>query len=186
MERYILIAGVNGAGKTTFYSTEEKFGDLIKINFDETVRSIGDWKNAADIKKAGLLVWKKIEECFERNLSFSQETTLCGQSILKNIRRAKESGYYIELYFVGVDSPETAKARVKQRMSKGGHGISDEDIERRYSESLCNLKRVLPLCDLVTIFDNSIKLTKVSIFRQGECEWSAENRPDWYRDLNLE
>ena len=83
MKRYILIAGVNGAGKTTFYSTEEKFGDLIKINFDETVRSIGDWKNAADIKKAGLLVWKKIEECFERNLSFSQETTLCGQSINK-------------------------------------------------------------------------------------------------------
>ena len=37
MKRYILIAGVNGAGKTTFYSTEEKFGDLIKINFDETV-----------------------------------------------------------------------------------------------------------------------------------------------------
>lgn len=43
MKKYILIAGVNGAGKTTFYSSEEEaFKGIEKINLDEEVRAIGN------------------------------------------------------------------------------------------------------------------------------------------------
>ena len=145
MKRYLIIAGVNGAGKTTLYSTEDSYSGINKVNFDDIVRSIGNWKNSADVKKAGEIALKRIEENLDNGNSFSQETTLCGKSILRNITRAKGLGYTIELWYVGLDSSEIAKERVKHRMLNGGHGISDEDIERRYSESMNNLKLVLAL-----------------------------------------
>ena len=87
MKRYVVIAGVNGAGKTTLYSTEDSFSYIEKINLDETVRLIGNWKNSSDIKKAAEISIKRIAEFFENGVSFSQETTLCGKSILRNLYR---------------------------------------------------------------------------------------------------
>ena len=183
MRRYVVIAGVNGAGKTTLYSTEDSFSNIEKVNLDETVRSIGDWKNASDIKKAATIVLNRIEDYFETGVSFSQETTLCGKSILKNLSRAKELGYVIELWYVGVDSPEISKERVNHRIEKGGHGISEEDIERRYYESLKRLKEVLPMCDIVIVYDNTKKLTRIAAYRDGICEWVAKELPQWYRNV---
>ncbi|MBO4375012.1 MAG: zeta toxin family protein [Lachnospiraceae bacterium] len=185
MKRFVVIAGVNGAGKTTFYSTEDVFSDIVKINFDETVRSFGSWHNPSDVKKAGKIVLEKIEECFTNGASFSQETTLCGRSIINNMKRAEKLGYELELYYIGLDCSKTAKDRVDHRVSQGGHGISEEDIERRYHESLKNLKLILPICNMATIYDNSLKLTRISIFRNGKCEWSVRNTPQWYKDLKL-
>jgi len=81
MKRYLIIAGVNGAGKTTLYSTEDSYSGINKVNFDDIVRSIGNWKNSADVKKAGEIALKRIEENLDNGNSFSQETTLCGKSI---------------------------------------------------------------------------------------------------------
>ena len=64
-------------------------------------------------------------------------------------------GYSIEMHYVGVDSADTAKLRVKNRVEHGGHGIADEDVERRYVETLNNLKIVLPQCNLAAIYDNT-------------------------------
>ncbi len=78
MKRYLIIAGVNGAGKTTLYSTEDSYSGINKVNFDDIVRPIGNWKNSADVKKAGEIALKRIEENLDNGNSFSQETTLCG------------------------------------------------------------------------------------------------------------
>lgn len=185
MKRYVIIAGVNGAGKTTLYSTEDIYSDIKKVNFDEIVRSIGNWKNASDVKRAGQIALERINEYFDNGDSFSQETTLCGKSILKNISRAKELGYIIELWYVGLDSSETAKERVNHRMINGGHGIPEEDIERRYHESIRNLKSVLLQCDVAIVYDNTIKLTRIAAFRKGICEWEAKVLPQWYKQLEF-
>lgn len=110
MLKYVVIGGVNGAGKSTLYISEPNMWKLPRINTDEIVREFGDWQNVSDVMKAG-----KIAE-----ISFNQETTLCGKSIIRNIQRAKELGYTIELHYVGVDSVDIAKERVKKRVSKGG------------------------------------------------------------------
>ena len=52
--------------------------------------------------------------------SFNQETTLCGKSIIKNIKIAKENGFYVVMNYIGVENPQIAKDRVKLRVSKGG------------------------------------------------------------------
>ena len=177
LKNYILFAGVNGAGKTTLFQSAENYISLQRINMDEIVREFGSWKNQKDVSKAGMIAVRKISECFEKGISFNQETTLCGKSIFRNVNRAKDPGYEILLLYVGLESAELAKERVRQRVFNGGHGIPDEDIERRYHESFDNLKTLLPLCDQVKIYDNTDSFSKIASFVNGVCVDGAEIIP---------
>mgnify|MGYP005789742297 CR=1 FL=1 len=71
----------------------------------------------------------------------------------------------IEMHYVGIDSSETAKKRIAERVKMGGHGIPDRDVEKRYEESLINLGKVLPLCDLAAIYDNTSRFRRFAIFK---------------------
>lgn len=64
-------------------------------------------------------------------------------------------------------------------MEAGGHGIPEKDIERRYYESLKQLKHVLPLCDIVEIFDNTKAFTKIASFENGVCVSKVVEMPEW-------
>ena len=88
MKKYVIIAGVNGAGKSTLYQTDDNLKNLPRVNVDEIVKEIGDWKNISDVFNAGRIAVKKIMKYFEEGISFNQETTLCGKSIIRNIRKA--------------------------------------------------------------------------------------------------
>ena len=149
MKKYILIAGVNGAGKSTLYQTLHSLHSMERINTDEILKEFGDWRNPKDQIQAGKLAVLKLRKCFDEGLSFNQETTLCGKSILGNIEKAKERKYSIELHYVGVDSAETAKERVAFRVRQGGHGIEEALIEkiRIFDAELDD--RVVELCKLV-------------------------------------
>ena len=183
IKQYIIFAGVNGAGKSTLYQTNSRLLTMPRINVDEIVREYGDWQNEENVLRAGKVAAKKINEFFKNEISFNQETTLCGKSILRNIQRAINLGYKIELYYVGLDSAETAKHRVKIRVAAGGHGIPEKDIERRYYESLEQLKVVLPYCDRVEIYDNTKIFTKVAGFEKGHCNMKNNNIPNWAKDI---
>ena len=84
---------------------------------------------------------------------------------------------------VGLDSVELAKSRVAQRVRDGGHGIPPEDIERRYTESLENQKKVIPECDCVNIYDNTKSFRMIASFVHGECRNRAENFPEWFSTI---
>ena len=180
MKKYVLIAGVNGAGKSTLYQTFDSFKDMERVNVDEIVRTFGDWKNFSDMLQAGKIAMRKMAHYFEEGISFNQETTLCGKSIIKNIQKAKEYGYYIEMHYIGIDSPESAKNRVHQRVKKGGHGIPDSDIEKRYYESFQNLKSVLNYCDLIAFYDNTTEFRRFAIYRQHAFVRKSHILPDWF------
>lgn len=102
MKRYILFAGCNGVGKSTLYQTNDVFLDMPRVNMDEIVREFGSWKNQADVFKAGKIAITKISEYFKKGESFNQEVTLCGQSVWQNIKKAKELGYFVEMYIVEI------------------------------------------------------------------------------------
>ncbi len=180
MKKYVLLAGVNGAGKSTLFSLISSLSEIEKVNLDETVREIGDWRNPKDVLSAGRIIISRIDRFFAEGVSFSQETTLCGKSIFQNIRRAKSLGYSIEMHYVGLDSADIAKERVKSRVMHGGHGIPDEDIERRYVESMKKLKMVLPVCDVVAIYDNTDAFRRFAIYKNGVCVRVSSHIPNWY------
>lgn len=96
------------------------------------MRKFGDWRNTADVMAAGKIAVKRLSQYFDEGITFNQETTLCGKSILNNIEKAKIREYFIELHYIGVESVDIAKERVLERVKQGGHGIAEKDIERRY------------------------------------------------------
>lgn len=185
MQKYVVVGGVNGAGKSTLYISEPNMWKLPRINTDEIVKEFGDWKNISDVMKAGKIAVKLIDQYFSEKVSFNQETTLCGKSIIKNIQRAKELGYIIELHYVGVDSVDIAKKRVKDRVSKGGHGIPEKDIEKRYEESFDNLKNILNYCDLAVLYDNTENFRRFAIFRNGKAARLSHKIPKWFEERDF-
>lgn len=84
MKKYILIAGVNGAGKSTLYQSLQSLQGMPRVNTDEILRDFGDWRNMADVMTAGKIAVKKIARYFDEGITFNQETTLCGKSIINN------------------------------------------------------------------------------------------------------
>ena len=180
MKKYILIAGVNGAGKSTLYQSLQSLQGMPRVNTDEILRDFGDWRNISDVMKAGKIAVKKIAGYFDEGITFNQETTLCGKSILNNIADAKEKGYFIELHYIGVESVDIAKKRVAVRVQKGGHGISERDIERRYIDTFHNLKIVLPECGLAAFYDNTIEFRRFAIYKNGKPIRVSHEVPLWY------
>lgn len=181
MKKYVLIAGVNGAGKSTLYQTLSGIKNMPRVNTDEILKSFGDWKSLEDTVKAGKIAIGLIDRYFAEGRSFNQETTLCGRAALKNIRTAKEKGYFVEMHYVGVDSAETAKKRVRMRVARGGHGIAESDIERRYIESFKNLKLILGECDMTAFYENTDKFRRFAIFKGGEPVVLSKTLPEWFQ-----
>ena len=185
MKRYILIAGVNGAGKSTLYQINDNLKNMPRINVDEIVKEFGDWKNTKDVFEAGKIAVEKIEKYFDEGTTFNQETTLCGKSVIKNIYKAKELGYFIELHYVGVENVEIAKDRVKYRVEQGGHGIPENNIEKRYKETFQQLNSILEECNLIAFYDNTEKFRRFAICKNGELVRISHNVPGWFDKVNL-
>ena len=181
---FYLFAGVNGAGKSTLYNSEKLDNDIknsIRINTDEIVKKIGIWKNNSDQIRAAKIAINLRNECFQYDKSFNEETTLTGKTILKTINKAKELGYELQLFYVGVNNPEIAKERIKNRVEKGGHYIENDVVEKRYYESLKNLKEIILKFDKIQLYDNSNKYIEFFsfednkiLFKTKDVSWAKE------------
>lgn len=174
---YTIYAGVNGAGKSSLYYTDPHMAKQKRVNVDEMVQKLGDWRENKVQIEASKQAVREIKENIEKGISFNQETTLSGKSVISHIKKAKEHNFSVHLNYVGLDSAELAKQRVKSRVEKGGHGIPEELIEKRYTASLENLKEVLPLCDVIRIHDNTEVYKEVAYLEKGvvlhneNCVW---------------
>lgn len=158
MKNLYIFAGVNGAGKSTFYVNQLYKNGFFgaRINSDEIVKEFGNWQSPKDQNRAGKIAIKLRKSYIERGIDFNIETTLSGHSIVKFIQDAKKAGYNITLYYVGLNSVELSKQRVAIRACKNGHSIDEAVLERRYKQSFDNLVTVTPICDTIHFFDNSV------------------------------
>ena len=85
--------------------------------------------------------------------------------------------------YIEVENPEIAKDRVKVRVSKGGHGISGDTVERRYYSSLKNLKAVIEVCYEINIYDNTEIFKEILDYKDGTLIWEDKNMPNWSNNL---
>jgi len=153
-----LIAGCNGAGKTTF--AREFLPKEVKclrfLNADEIARGLSPLDPGAGAVQAGRLLLRQIEESLRRRETFGLETTLSGLAYVRLLRQAKRRDYTVKLFYLWLPDASTAIRRVRERVRKGGHDVPADDIRRRFRRSLVNLTRhYLALADGWAIFDNS-------------------------------
>lgn len=181
---YTIFAGVNGAGKTSLYSVLKNVSELgERINADEIAGKLGSWKDALVQIKAAREAMKNISDYIRQGVSFHQETTLPGATVVRQIKKAKAAGFRVKLYYVGLDSIETAILRVHRRIEKGGHGIEDSVIIKRFENLPQRLRVIIPLCDRVVFYDNTIRFRQIAIMQGNQIIDSDRDLPQWFRDL---
>jgi predicted ABC-type ATPase len=139
-----VFAGVNGAGKSQLTEILAHHNqDFLIIDADAIARRL----NPSDPEKAALAVGREtirlVRDAIEAGKNFTIETTLGGGNALRQMKAAKEQGYHINLYFIGLDSVEHHIDRVAQRVSKGGHDVPVNLIRQRYKTSHENLLKTL-------------------------------------------
>lgn len=157
MPTLYILAGPNGAGKTTaaYNLLPEVFKTVEFVNADEIARGLSPFNVDSVTFQAGRIMLERLEQLIKEKKSFAFETTLSGIIYLKFIRLAKLLNYEIIFFFVWLDNFELAKNRVATRVSKGGHSIPNEVIERRYWKGIKNFSKYAHEADSWYLYDNS-------------------------------
>ncbi len=173
-----IIAGCNGAGKTTasFNVLPQILNCKEFVNADEIAKGLSPFCPESVAIQAGKLMLERIETLMSENVSFAIETTLATRSYKNLVLRAKEKGYAVSLLFFWLESPEMACLRVAKRVAEGGHNIPTETIYRRYHLGLENLFNIfMPIVDFWALYDNnnetnviadSNKITAIDLYSQ--------------------
>src|ERR1043165_1020823 len=130
MPNLYIIAGCNGAGKTTASVTifPEILGCREFVNADNIAAGIPPFNVEGVAVEAGRIMLQRIGELLQMGSDFAIETTLATRSYVHLVRRAKELGYNVSLIYIWLNTPELALQRVAERVRKGGHNIPPEVV----------------------------------------------------------
>jgi predicted ABC-type ATPase len=158
MPSLYIIAGCNGAGKTTASFTV--FPELLNIrefvNADEIARGLSPFQPEKVSIQAGKIMLRRIDELIMEGKDFAFETTLSTRSFVILCEEARKSNYDIYMIFLWLPSSDHAIDRVRKRVSKGGHNIPTDVITRRYFSGLHNfISLYQALMDYWIFIDNS-------------------------------
>lgn len=156
----IIIAGPNGSGKTTITSRilhHEWLENSVYINPDQVAQErFGDWNSTEAVRQAAEFCADWRERCLNEKQSMIFETVFSADDKLDFIRRAKQAGFFIRLFFVCTASPMINAARIAGRVMKGGHDVPIAKIISRYQKSIINCKVATAIADRVYLYDNSV------------------------------
>lgn len=156
----IVIAGPNGSGKTTITSQilhHEWMEDAVYVNPDVIAQDkFGDWNSKEAIMQSVHYCEQLREQCLAEMRSLIFETVLSAADKIDFIRRAKEAGFFIRLFFVCTTSPTINAARIASRVMEGGHDVPIAKIISRYHKSIVNCAAVSKMTDRTYLYDNSI------------------------------
>lgn len=144
----LVLAGPNGSGKSTITTFFDKVGKY--TNADDIVATTG-----MDNMEAAILVDKMRYESIDKKEDFTFETVLSSEYKLNILIKAKEEGYFIKCVYVLTVDPKINIARIESRVAAGGHNVDSAKVIERYYKSIDNIKKLLGICDIMHIYDNT-------------------------------
>jgi len=157
--RIYVLAGTNGAGKSSIGGEAFREAGVDFFNPDEAARRIHAAQPGLTQTEVNSAAWHQgrrlLEAAIGNRLDFAFETTLGGETMTQLLERAAEAGFELRVWYAGLASPELHIERVRRRVAKGGHDIAEADIRRRYDQSRLNLIRLLPRLTELRLYDNS-------------------------------
>ena len=157
--RLYVLAGVNGAGKSSIGGAMFRAAGSDYYNPDEAARALMAANPGLDQVRANSVAWQQgkrlLERAISERLDFALETTLGGSTMPRLLAEAAAAGIEVRAWYVGLASPEAHIERVRQRVRLGGHDIPEADIRRRWRHSRLNLVQLLPVLTELRVYDNS-------------------------------
>ena len=182
LPRLFIIAGCNGAGKTTASYTI--LPDLLNVkefvNADEIARGLSPFQPDKVSIEAGKIMLHRLQNLLSRQEDFAFETTLSSKNYSRFINQARQVGYSISLVYFWLESVALAVERVKARVAAGGHHIPEEVITRRYHKGLRNfLFLYTKKADDWVIIDNSKTNPEIIAKGYGNEQLYIKNSDKW-------
>ena len=180
MKNYTIIGGVNGVGKSSFTGVlKERSTDLgVIVDVDKITAELG-----GNTLEGGKVALRKLQECIDKGISFTQETTLSGRKTEATAKQVRELGYHVRLFYIGLDSAEESLSRISNRVKRGGHDIPQDDVVRRFAGRWEAVAKVLPYCDEAEFYDNDNGFVLVAEYRNGEIRTVGSRHPQWLMEL---
>ena len=158
--RITVIAGVNGAGKSSVVGEKLRQGGGEYFNPDEVTRKFLAASKSMTFEDANSRAWdegkRRLEDAIREKDDFVFETTLGGITMTELLSKALDEGLEVALFYVGLEKVELHLERVRARVQAGGHDIPEPKIRERYTSSLKNLVKLAPRLTELRLFDNSI------------------------------
>ena len=177
---YTVIGGVNGAGKSSLTGVLKNERDDLGMIIDiDKMASLNGWAPIQAGKQALALM----ENYCERGISFTQETTLSSHQVGKMVRKVKEHGYEVHLFYVGISSAEECLKRIANRVAKGGHDIREEDVRRRFARRFDVLIDILPYCNEAKFYDNENGFEMIAEYQNGDFMRISGEMPGWFLEM---
>jgi predicted ABC-type ATPase len=175
--RLWVIAGPNGAGKSSLVTV--RIGRRLPIvNPDDIARDLGGGPGV--IAAAGRQAIQDRGDFLNSRKSFGIETTLSGAGALAFMATCVAAGYRLMFIYVGVDDPVLSRARVIERVARGGHDVPASDVMRRYPDSMANLPRALAMAERAWVVDNSgLRRRLLLSLDRGRTRYRAAELPEW-------
>jgi predicted ABC-type ATPase len=154
-----VLAGVNGSGKSSIGGAAIQQRGVEYYNPDTAARKLlklhPNMTQAIANGYAWTLGKEMLEKAIQRKQTYAFETTLGGNTIVRLLIEAAQAGLKVKIWYVGLESVELNIARVKTRVTQGGHDIPEADIRKRWDSSRRNLIKLLPHLDSLRLYDNS-------------------------------
>ena len=165
MPTLVLLAGPNGAGKTTFIDRflRQRAETFVFVNPDEVARDLvilglhpGTGVGAERDLAAGRRVLERLDALIAARVDIVLETTLATRTHARRLRACRAASYRIALIYLRLPDAEASIARVRHRVERGGHGIPEATLRRRFPLSLDYLETVYkPLVDEWEVYASS-------------------------------
>ncbi len=177
-----VLAGGNGAGKSTFYHQYLSKYRIKFVNADLIARAM-DLNDPERLSyQAATLATEMRENMIAQGESFCFETVFSHKSKIDFLAMAKTRGYTVILVYIHLTDPSLNEARVYQRTLEGGHDVPAEKILSRIPRTMENIKAVLPLVDEAWMIDNSSernRFQQIVIIKSGNCKKKVSPLPAW-------
>ena len=190
-----VLAGVNGAGKSSIGGSALRAAGLSCYNPDESARALHMQFPDRPLDEINSQVWhdglRRLKQAIRDDTEFAFETTLGGNTITMTLLKAIASGIPINIWYCGLESPILHLDRVRARVARGGHDIPKDLIYSRCKTSMQNLCLLATGLHQLAVYDNSQplgddgkpNLRLLLHFANGNMRQLDWDMPDWAKPV---
>ena len=157
-------------------------GQLVPLLTNEPIL-LDDWNIQFDASEIDSYLCARIIdyirlEFLRLKISFTFETVMSHVSKVEFLQEAKRQGFKTYLYYVSTVDPMINIARVKYRVSVGGHPVPEQKIVERYYRSMDLLMHAVDASDRTYFFDNSSDGEKAAFIAEIQSAETLKMNPD--------
>ena len=183
-----IIAGCNGAGKSTYAKT---FLPPNVTSFDYDKKLLENYNSLPDSEFRDVFAKNTTNKEFEQEIDdslrlkrdFCYETNFDVYPI-EWAKVFKDNGFFLNLIFFCLDNQDIAKHRVQVRTEFKGHFIDNETINLKWKVGYKNINKHFRFFDKLLLVDNSITneiYSNILQIENGVVEVMTTNLPDYFK-----